>query len=157
MDDDNQNKAGSSAAKGRSKKEPETAFIVRFNELVNMLQTRLGIADDEQAKKFTLQRVNEGTDYQLGRTTVHDLLTGKHTNPTFRTIRLLAKFFQISPAFFFEENQEFAELEKDIARQRLLTQMMAMGEQIDFETLEQSFLIMKTLHEAKEANKKRSG
>jgi hypothetical protein len=34
--------------------------------------------------------------------------------------------------------------------------MMAMGERIDFETLEQSFLIMKTLHEAKEANKKRS-
>ncbi|MFD6153590.1 Secondary metabolite protein [Streptomyces sp. NPDC060243] len=51
------------------------------------------------------QRIRESSDIAVSASAIQQLRTGINTNPKMQTIRSLASFFGVSPAYFFDEEE----------------------------------------------------
>jgi transcriptional regulator with XRE-family HTH domain len=85
------------------KRDTMTTFFAR--RLQHLFETRR----KPDGSLYTQEDVLAGTNGALTRGTIWKLRNGRTKNPSYDSIKALSDFFDVSPAYFFEEKKETGE------------------------------------------------
>jgi transcriptional regulator with XRE-family HTH domain len=83
---------------------------------------------DKQGKEYSPADVQAGTQNALTTSYIWRLLSGSATNPSYNVIKALADFFQVEPAYFFQDE---AATMADSRKQHLLDEVAMRASHLD--------------------------
>jgi transcriptional regulator with XRE-family HTH domain len=126
---------------GRRKNPEDSTFNRRIALLVQMEG-----GPESPTKKISYNELARRTKGQVGRATITDLVRGKHTNPTYNTIKALARALNVHESFFFTEDEEGVNM-ADVQKSSLVIQMSGSVLELDLADVEDLYKIVSTMVE----------
>jgi len=97
-------------------------------------------------EEYSREEIEVGTNKAITSSYLYRLRTGKSTNPTIDKVQAIADFFNIDPAYFFEEDDK----EPTPDPNRLVANIAFRASHMDMKAVEDMLQMIKTLREAEE-------
>lgn len=97
-------------------------------------------------EEYTREEIEVGTNKAITSSYIYRLRTGKSTNPTIDKLQAIADFFNIDPAYFFEEDDK----EPTPDPNRLVANIAFRASHMDMKAVEDMLQMIKALREAEE-------
>lgn len=107
---------------------------------------------DQDGKEYSPSDVQVGTRGALTASYIWRLLSGSATNPSYNVIRALSEFFQVDPAYFFQEDEDG--VDENLAtprKQRLLDEVARRASHLDEDNVQRVVEILEHIDALRES------